>query len=50
MSIKQYETRAGCLNQGAATATASSEPILKAAQIIALKKMAAVSRKHPTAS
>ena len=38
--------RAGSLNQG--TATASSEPILKAAQLIAgfKRKMVVVSRRH----
>ena len=30
--------RAGCLNQGAATANASSEPILRAAHLIAIFK------------
>ncbi len=38
--------RAGSLNQGTATATASSEPILKTANLMAIfkRKMAVVSR------
>ncbi len=41
-------TRAGSLNQGAATTTAFSDPILKAAHIIVnfKRKIALVSRKH----
>ena len=36
--IRTTSTRARSLNQGAATATAASEPILKAAHLIAIFK------------